>query len=65
MPPKAHKTVNPDDLVEALLDSRVIEALAKALSPFIALSIDEALNKKIAGLVTFIGELKRNTLYLQ
>jgi len=29
MPPK----VKPDDFVDALLDSRVVDALAKALSP--------------------------------
>jgi hypothetical protein len=31
MPPK----VKPDDLVEALLDGRVVDALAKALEPHI------------------------------
>ena len=55
MPPKP--LLKPDDIIEALLDSRVVEALAKALSPFIALSIDEALGKKLDGLSAAVRNL--------
>lgn len=57
MPPKPKSTIS-DDLVEALLDTKVVEALAKALSPFIALSVDEAIGKRLEGLVTSVRELK-------
>jgi hypothetical protein len=60
MPPK----LKPDDFVDALLESRVVEALAKALAPFITLSIDEALNNKLAGLISTIGEVKKETASL-
>ena len=55
MPPKTTKS---EDIIEALLDSRVVEALAKALSPFISLSIDESLGKKLEGLSASIRDLK-------
>src|SRR5688572_23026562 len=60
MPPKSKQGSSSidDDLIEALLDTRVVEALAKALAPFIALSIDESLNKRLEGLTTSIRDLK-------
>jgi hypothetical protein len=56
MPPKPKPTA--DDLVEALLDTKVVEALAKALSPFITLSIDEALGKRLEGLTSSLRDMK-------
>ena len=47
-----------EDWFEASLDSRVIEALAKALSPLMSLTIDEALGKRMEVLSTTIKELK-------
>ena len=54
----------PDDFIEALLDSRVVDALAKALSPFLNLSIDEALGKKLDGLTSAVRELKNENVRL-
>jgi hypothetical protein len=56
MPPKPKPTT--DELVEALLDTKVVEALAKALSPFITLSIDEVLGKRLEGMATTIRDMK-------
>jgi hypothetical protein len=50
--------IKSEDIAEALLDSRVVDALAKALAPFIALAIDESLNKKLDGLTATVRELK-------
>ena len=55
---------SPEDLIEALLDSRVVDALAKALFPFKALSIDEALGKKLDGLTLAVRELKQDNIRL-
>lgn len=63
MPPKT--STKPDDLIDALTDPRVIEALAKALSPTIRLTIEETLNARLAGLVASVGDLKRETAQLQ
>ena len=35
------------DLIEALQDSRVVDALGKALAPFISLTVDEGLKKQL------------------
>jgi hypothetical protein len=56
MPPKQKSTA--EDLIEALLDPRVVDAISKALSPSIALSIDEVLGKRLEGLVTSVRDLK-------
>lgn len=56
MPPKSRPIA--DDLIEALQDKKVAEALAKALSPLIDLSIEEAIGKRLEGLVTSVRELK-------
>jgi hypothetical protein len=61
MPPK----IKPDDIVDALLDSRVVEALAKALSPFIKKSIDEALDERLAALAKSVQEVKQANDRLQ
>ena len=55
MPPK----VKPDDFIDSLLDSRVVEALAKALAPLIKLTIEETVNKRFADLSSTIGEIKK------
>jgi hypothetical protein len=58
------KKIKPDDIVEALLDSRVVHALAKALAPFIALTIEESLTKKMESLTTAMRELKSDNTRL-
>ena len=63
MPPKSRSVV--DDITEALLDAKVVEALAKALSPFIALSLDEAIGKRLEGLTTIVRELKGEVVRLK
>src|ERR1043165_9915194 len=63
MPPTPKLKV--DDLVELLLDTRVVEALAKTLAPFISLTINEAINKKIADLQNSVRELKKETSQLK
>ena len=55
MPPKS-KTA--DDVIEAVLDSRVVDALAKALAPVLSLSIAEILDKKLEGLTAAVKDLK-------
>ena len=47
-----------NDLVEALQDSRVVEALGKALAPLITLSVEEGLRKQLEGLTNKVRELK-------
>jgi hypothetical protein len=56
MPPKARPLS--EELADALLDTKVVEALAKALSPFITLSIDEALGKRLEGLMSTVKDMK-------
>jgi hypothetical protein len=63
MPPKSRSVV--DDITEALLDTKVVEALAKALSSFIALSLDEAIGKRLEGLTTTVRELKGEVVRLK
>jgi FtsZ-binding cell division protein ZapB len=53
-------TVN-EELIEALLDSKLVEALAEALSPFIKKMIDEHVTSRFAALDKSIGELKRSS----
>ena len=47
-----------DSLLEVLSDSRIIEALSKALSSSIKLVVDEIVNTKIPQLERNIHELK-------
>jgi septal ring factor EnvC (AmiA/AmiB activator) len=61
MPPK----LKPDDLVEALLDGRVVEALAKALSPFIQKTIDECLSQRLADFSKALHDVKASNDRLQ
>ena len=56
MPPKSKSVV--EEITEALLDAKLVEALAKALSPFIALSLDEAIGKRLEGLTITVRDLK-------
>ena len=63
MPPKLSK-INIEELSEAILDSKIIDSLAKALSPLIILSIDECLNKRLSALSGQLDDLKRNNATL-
>ena len=47
-----------EDLVAALQDARVIDAIGKALAPLIALSIDEGIKKHLEGVTVTIREVK-------
>jgi len=62
MPPKA--PVKPDDIIDALLDERVGEALARALGPFLKKSIDEALQEKFAEFNRTLHALKKDNVAL-
>jgi len=53
--------VKPDDIIDCLSDTRVVEASAKALAPYIALSIDDSLKAKLQDFERAIGERKTNT----
>lgn len=61
MPPK----LKPDDLIEALSDTRVAEALARALSPYITKSIDEYVSRKLDNLESQLETLKRENVELR
>jgi len=50
--------VKPDDFIEALLDARVVDALARALAPQISLSIEESLRSKLKAFESSIRDLK-------
>lgn len=54
-----------EDLIEALLDVRVVEALGKALAPLITLSVEEGLKKQLEGVTTAIRELKTENTRLR
>ena len=54
----------PEEFVDLLTDSKIVEALAKALAPLIALSIDETLSKKLEGLSATVRELKNDNTRL-
>jgi len=56
MPPKA--TLKTEDLIEALLDPRVVAALSSALKPMIAESVDAAIDKRIGQLITSVKEIE-------
>ena len=60
MPPK----LKPDDFVEALLDSKVIDALAKALAPLISVTIEESLKTKLKVFETSLRDLKSDNTRL-
>ena len=59
------RKIKTDDIVEALLDARVVEALAKALSPFIKKSIDEGLESRLATLQNSVQDVKQANEKLQ
>ena len=61
MPPK----IKPDDLVEALLDGRVVEALAKAVSPFMKKTIDKCLTERLEVVSKTIKDVQQNNNKLQ
>ena len=73
MPPKGKPaTKDPEpilsglaaDLIEALQDSRVIDALGKSLAPLIALSVEESLKKHLESLSIAVRELKADNVRL-
>src|ERR1043165_8104983 len=59
MPPKVSK-INIDDLSEAILDSKIVESLAKALSPLITTSIEECLSTRLSAFFKQLDDIKRN-----
>lgn len=59
MPPKTSK-INIEDLSEAILDSKIVESLAKALSPLITLSIEECLSTRLSALASQLDDIKRS-----
>jgi len=60
MPPK----LKPDDLIDALLDARVAETMAKARGPYIALPIEESLKMKLKEFESAIKDLKTDNTRL-
>jgi hypothetical protein len=62
MPPKARPLT--EEILEALLDPKVVEALAKALSPYIALSIDEAMGKRLEQLTSTVKGVQAENVRL-
>lgn len=54
-----------EDLIETLQNARVVEALGKALSPLITLSVEEGLKKQIEGLTASVRGLKEDNVRLQ
>jgi len=59
MPPSRVKT---DDIIEAILDQRVIDAISKSLMPLIALTIEEAMDKKLRSILGDITTLKKESI---
>jgi len=55
MPPKR---TTPEDIIEAFLDQRVVDAISKALAPTINLSFEEILNKKLTPIMNELKMLK-------
>lgn len=62
MPPKPRPMT--EEIAEALLDPKVAESLAKALSPFIALTIDEAVGRRMDQLAAAIKDVKADNVRL-
>ena len=60
MPPK----IKTDDIIDALLDSKVVDALANALSPLIKKIINESLDDKIAALAKAVTEAQQTSAKL-
>ncbi len=53
-----------DDLIEALQDDRLVDAIGKALSPLITLTIQEAVKKQLEGLSSAVKDLKAENVRL-
>jgi len=62
MPPKSKSSS--EELTEALLDPKIAESIAKALSPCIAQSIDAAVEKRIEVLTNSVTEIKEENARL-
>jgi len=58
MPPK----VKVEDVIETLLDQRVIDAICKSLMPMIALTVEEAMDKKLRSILRDIAALKKENV---
>jgi len=43
------RKVKPDDVLDAILDPRAVEAIAKALAPFVTMAIDKSLTGRTTG----------------
>ena len=61
----ASETSLAEDLIEALQDVRVVEAVGKALAPLITLSVEEGLKKQLEGVTSAIRELKTENTRLR
>ena len=60
MPPK----IKTDDIIDALLDSKVVDALANALSPLIKKIINESLDDRIAAISKSVTEAQETSAKL-
>ena len=50
--------VKPEDFLDALLDSRVVNAIAQALAPLITTSIETAIDRKLGELISSVRTLE-------
>ena len=57
-PTKARSSSSTDELIEALLDAKLVEALAAALSPYITKLIDSHVSARFDALDKSLNELK-------
>jgi hypothetical protein len=66
MPPKSSTSAKIiiEELSEATSDSKIIESLAEALSPLIALSIDECLTKRLSVFTAQLDDVTRSNAAL-
>ena len=61
----APKSIKPEDLIEAMLDKRVQEAMAANTSSSLARMIEEVLTKKLEAILRTCSELKRENVALK
>ena len=52
--------LNPEDLVEALLDQRVLEALKKAMTP-LTQALEQSLTKRLDAMATTLRTMREET----
>jgi len=58
------RKVKPDDVLDAILDPRAVEAIAKALAPFITTAFDKCLTDRLSSLLTHVDELRAENVKL-